>query len=145
MSFLDFATDDLPIATEEGYFVSAKHMRVAEIIRDYDPNLEIQFIPEGQRAADEPPYRVVFSGDGRSPAYTVCYAHDLDGPLLERIFKMDAEKQGNILDDIDAHNQAIKALADAKRREEWEEMKDLTSHIVKSPKSRYKHNGVVYE
>jgi hypothetical protein len=140
-----FDLDSLPVLTEDGRFVSEKHMRVAEIIRDYDPNLEIEWIPEDKRAAQDPPFRVVHTNPTTGYRYVVCYADNLDGPLLERIYKMDAEKHGNILSDVDAHNQAVKALIKKKMEDEMAEANDLAASILRSPKSVYRHNGVKYQ
>lgn len=140
-----FDIESLPVATEDGHFVSEKHMRLVEVIREYDRNLDVEWIPDGKRSADDAPFRVVHTHPVSGYRYVVCYADDLDGPLLERIIKMDAQRNGNILSDIDAHNAAIKALAQKKWEEEKAEAIDLAYHIFRSPKTRYKHDGRVYE
>ena len=147
MGNIDLAAfmDNAPIATDEGYFVSEKHMRMAEIIRNYDPNLDIEFIPEGRREEGDKPFRVVHTDPRFGNRYVVCYADDLDGPLLERIVKMDAQRNGNILSDIDAHNQAVRLVMQKKHQEQMDEAHDLAAHILKSPKSTYRHDGVVYQ
>lgn len=140
-----FDLQSLPVLADNGSFVSEKHMRIAELIREYDPDLEIEYIPADKRKGNDPPFRVVHTNRGTGYRYVVCYADDLDGNLLERIYKMDAQKHGNVLSDIDAHNRAVKAVMESKRRDELAEAHDLAAHILKSPKSRYRHNGVVYE
>lgn len=144
MNLQDFMQDSL-IATDEGYFVSEKHMRMADVIREYDRNLEIEFIPEGRREPGDKPFRIVHTNPSTGYRYVVCYADDLDGPLLERIIKMDAQRNGNILSDLDAHNAAVRAVIEKKWQEEKAESIDLAAHIIRSPKTRYKHNGKVYE
>lgn len=135
---------DIKIAVG-GHFVSEKHVRVAEIIKDYDPNLDIEFIPEGQRAAGDKPFRIVHTDPRHGNRYVVCYTDDLDGPLLERIYQMDAAKHGNILSEIDAHNRAVKAIVQKEYEDKMAEAHDIAQHILRSPKSRYQHDGKVYE
>ena len=135
--------ENAPVATDSGYFVSEKHARMAEIISEYDPNLQVQFIPEGKRDPGDKPFRVLFTHPTDGSSYVVCYADDLDGPLLERIIEMDM-RNGNVLSKLEAHNTAIKLVMKKKHEEELAEAHDLAAHILRSPKSVYRHDGKVY-
>ena len=130
------------IATEEGYFVSAEHRRIAEIIADYDPELQPLFIPEGKREPGDAPFAVLHSPAGRPP-YVDFYDDDCDERLLSRVFANDLSKNDvwAQLEKADAAREAIKLK---REMDKAEERKDLVEHIIKSPKSTYKHDGVKY-
>lgn len=134
-----FDMGDVYVPTEQGYFVSEKHARVAEAISEYDATLELAWIPPDRREPGDKPFAVIHRPMG-SPAYVVCYADDCDERLLARVFSMD-QKNGNSLETIDAHNDAVRALALKKQMEEMQEAHELSASILRSPKSVYKHNG----
>lgn len=133
---------DIPVPAEGGYFVSEKHARIAEIINDYDPTLELAWIPPDKREPGDKPFAVVHRPLGQ-PDYVVCYADDCDERLLARVFSMDSDKH-NVFDEIQTHNQAVEALRLKKDMEDREEAHELAASILRSPKSVYKHGGVKY-
>jgi hypothetical protein len=138
---IDFGMAYVP--AEGGYLVSERHARIAEIIQDYDETLELTWIPPDKREPGDKPFAVVHRPDGQPP-YIVCYSDDPDERLLARIFSGDATKT-NVLDDIEALNAANQALKLKAELEAAEERQDVIEHIIRSPKTRYKHNGVIYE
>lgn len=127
----------IPVPTSSGHFVSDNHMRIAEVLRDYDPNLELEWIPDHDDKSGDPPFRVIHTDPRSGYRYIVCYAHNLDGRLLERVIQMDAAKKGDILSDIDARNKAVKLL----QFKEWEEKKaeaaDKAKYILRSHLNKY--------
>lgn len=134
---------DVYVPTEGGYFVSEKHARIAEIIHDYDPTLELAWVPPERREPGDKPFAVVHSPMDSAP-YVVCYADDCDERLLARVFSMDSAKH-DIWSEMEAQNQAVEALKLKKQMEEMEESHEIAASILRSPKSVYKHNGVRYE
>jgi len=137
---------DIAVPTDSGHWVSESHMRIAEIIRDYDPSLSLVWIPVDQRSEEDRgrEFAVVHSPpDG--PTYTVfhCPASEVDHRLLARLFNGDMAKNNvlNWLDSIEEAKAIIKAKQDMELAEERQE---LVKSIIKSPKSVYKHNGVQY-
>lgn len=131
------------VATEDGQFVSAEHQRIAEIIADYDPDLQLLWIPPANREPGDAPFAVLHSPAGKPP-YVVCYADDCDERLLARVFSMDSAKQ-DIWSEIEKSEAAREAIKLKRDMDEAEERKDLVEHIIKSPKATYKHDGIVYE
>lgn len=133
-----FSLESLPVATQDGHFVSEIHMRVAEVLRDYDRNLEIEWIPDAARTNPlDKPFRVVHTDPRSGYRYVVCYADELDGRLLERVISMDSAKKGNILSDIDARNAAVKLLAQKEAEEKRAEAHDMAAHALKSHLNNY--------
>ena len=137
---------DIAVPTDDGHWVSQSHMRIAEIIRDYDPALSLVWIPVDQRSeADRGrEFAVIHSPDGQR-SYTVlhCSADEVDHRLLARLFRGDLAKNNVLgwLDSIEDAKAIIKAKQDAELAEEHQE---VVRSIIKSPKSVYKHNGVSY-
>ncbi len=138
-----FGLPDVYVPTEEGYFVSENHARIAEIISDYDPTLRLAWIPPEKREPGDQPFAVIHSPLGR-PEYIVCYSDTIDEKLLERIFSMDSTKN-DVWSDIERSQAAAEALRLKKQMDEMEEANDLRRSIIKSLKHTYRHNGVTYQ
>lgn len=140
-------TDNLPIPLSDGSWVSEKVNRIIELVREYDPRLDVAWIPRDKRAASDPAFAILeHTADGRQ--HVVFYVQDesgMDGSVLERLYQTDAQKQGNLLSVIDARNAAVKAIAKKKYEDEMAERHDIAASIIRSPKARYRHNGKVYE
>ncbi len=130
------------VPAEGGYFVSEKHAHIAEIISEYDPTLELAWIPPDKREPGDQPFAVVHR-PLNNPPYVVCYSDNPDERLLARIFGMDLAKH-DVLGQVEAEQAAYKALQMKRHMEEMEEAHELSAAILRSPKSTYKHNGVKY-
>lgn len=140
---MDLLGADVYVPAEGGHFVSEKHAQIAELINEYDPTLELAWIPPDRREPGDKPFAVVHRPLGQ-PEYVVCYADDCDERLLARVFAMD-NAHGNVLDAVEANNAAVRALQLKKEIEQREEAMDLTRSIIGSKKHVYRHNGVRYE
>ncbi len=127
----------------EGRFVSEHHERIARIIKDYDPNLYLAWIPPEAREPGVPDFAVMYS-DNISPAYVVFTSDTCDERLVERLFSGDT-KYNNVLDAIETGEAARDVIKMKEKMDIAEAEQDLIKHIVTSPKSRYRHGGKVYE
>lgn len=144
--FDDASVINLPVPHDDGSFISQRVSRIVELIRDYDPNLDVRWIPARSRRDGDPAFAIV-TKDLTGREYVVFYVQDeqdFDGRVLERLYQADAAKHGNILSEIDARNKAVRALQEKEHQEQMEEAKDLAYHILKSKKHEYKHNGIKY-
>lgn len=137
----EFLNFDVPVPTEEGYFVSEKQARIAEIISDYDPGLSLTWIPPDKREPGDKPFAIVKT-EPNGYRYVVCYADDCDERLLARVFSMDSAKN-DVLSQIETERAAYEALRLKKQEEEMFEAHDLAGSILRG-KHYYKHNGVKY-
>lgn len=126
--------------TNNGQWISDKQRRVAEILHDYDPNLQLQWIPPTERSEHDYAFRVVDFTPGR-PAYAVCFSHEADERLLARIFGADNQKNGGSLNVLDRINAAQEALSLKEAMEKNSEANELAYGILHSKKIHYKHNG----
>lgn len=138
--------ESLPIATPDGYFVSQEHIRIAQIIQDFDPELFLVFIPPSKRDRNDPnekPFALAHMPENK-PSYIVSYFDDCDERILEFAFMNDTRRH-DVLARLEAHDAAVQAIKLKKLMEEEEMKQDLVASIVRSPKHQYRHNGVIYE
>lgn len=137
---------------EHAQFLPAKAARLAEILRDYNPYLELQFIPDNQRDGLEAPFRIWDNSPWRGgyPVKSISAA-EIEEPekILAWLFQGDLSKRGltDIMDDEEAR-QIADALVKAKRDEDIAaERQDLAAEILKGGrhnKSVYRHGGKVF-
>lgn len=130
-----------------GSFVSAQHQRIAEILKDYNPELSLMWIPPANRGAgDTKPYVVVHKqSDGNT--YPVFYLDEseLDHRVLARIFAADMKRNNaNPLADLEAAEAAQKILEAKEYEDAKAEKFDFAEHVLKSKLHSYRHNGKVY-
>jgi hypothetical protein len=127
-----------------GHFVSQKQVRINEILRDYDPTLQLQWIPPDQRSAKDLAFRVVCFPDGKPP-YLVCTANEADERLLATVFEADQRNSPNKLSYIENYNRALE-LARAKEDEERrQEDHALAASVIRNTKSSFRHGGIDFE
>lgn len=127
----------------DNYWVDENHERIARIIKDYDPELELAFIPPANREPGDVPFAVIHRPAGQ-PAYIVGTYWHCDGRILEDLFMAD-NKQGDVLDRMDAHNAAVEAIRLKELADKEAETADLAWHILRSPLNTYKHDGIKYQ
>ena len=134
--------------TESGTFVSSRHMRIAEIIQDYNPELSLMWIPPANRTdEDTKPYVVVHTqSDGQQ--YPVFYLteDELDHRVLGRIFAADMKKHNpnNVMAEIEAYENAQKILEAKEYEDKMAEKADFAKSLLKSNLHTYRHGGKVY-
>jgi hypothetical protein len=138
------------IPTETGEWVSEHYERLARIVKDYDPDLALAWIPPGKRThEDVNPYAII---DTRTNS-VVFHASELETPqeILARLFNSDAI-HGNVLDRLESHNAAVKAM----ELKEWEDnledaadqalfLKNTHLHTVRFNGKKFDHNRRVIE
>jgi hypothetical protein len=139
-------TDDghIYFPNENGQFVSVKQQRIAEILKDYDPKLQLQWIPPGRRNEKDEPFRVVCFPENGHP-YLVCTAMEADERLLATVFNSNQAKNGrNLLSWLDNYNDA-QAIYNAKiNHERRQEMHEIAQAALANDKSHfrlYDHRG----
>lgn len=137
---------DVPIPLEDGHWISAKVARVVEVLKNYDEKLDVVWIPPEQREPGDAAFMVVeLTPRGPQPIFAVLDEEHMDERLLEQVYLYDTHKPGDVLSEMDARNKARRDMMRAKHQEEMDAAADLAYHILKSPKIRYRHNGVTYE
>lgn len=122
-------------------WISAEFQRLAEIIKDYDEHLDLEFIPVAARQTlidRSQCYRIV---DDRTKKI-VLYASEIDNPvdILARLWTMDSDK-GNVLARVDAHNRAVEAFRLRQKLDEDEANKDFSEWVFRNEKNYWIYKG----
>jgi hypothetical protein len=132
-------TDDghIYFPSNDGTFISEKQRRINEILQDYDPKLQLQWIPPGRRNEKDEPFRVVCFPPNGHP-YLVCTALEADERLLATIFHADQKRKvGNLLTWLDNYNSA-KEIYNAKiNHERRQERREIAVAAIRNNKSSY--------
>jgi hypothetical protein len=141
MPFADFL-DLAGVSCEDGSFVTAKTMRIVELIRAYDPGLDVEWIPRERRLADDDAIRVVDTR-AKGLARTImsfpdeaAFTADDGLSVLERIQLAD-HQLGNPVARMEARNYAAQVLQRKRHQEQRAERRDLMLHALKTPLSRW--------
>jgi hypothetical protein len=139
-------TDDghIYFPASDGTFISEKQRRVNEILKDYDPRLELQWIPPGKRNEKDEPFRVIHRPANGHP-YLVCTALEADERLLTTVFRADAKRRGkNLLSWLDDYNAAKSLYNEKINHERRLERHEMAKAVIRNNKSSYKiysHRG----
>lgn len=149
---------DAPFYSQEfGEFLSSKAARLAEVLRDYNPYLELVFIPSSKRGdtdtrpfaiRDNSPWRLV-GGEGYIVRHLTIEEADRPTEVLQWLFEGDLSKHG--VSEIMARSQAKEAaekLMNLKREQDIaEERKDLAEALLvggRDKKNFFRHGGKVF-
>lgn len=127
------------IPASDGRWVDENFARLKEIINEYDPHLDLCWIPTDKRTTDDKkPYVIV---DTRTNT-AVFYASELDTPtdILARLFEGD-NKHGDVLQRLEARNAATEAFRYKERLDTMEEAAEYAEFLFKSPLNTVRHNG----
>lgn len=119
------------IATDDGQWINEDFERVARLVQDYDPGLQVQYIPYGERTRDDKkPYRVYDT----LHQCTVFYFSELDTPvdIVTRLFNGD-NKHGNVLQRIEQQELAAQALKMQEQADRLEEAEDMAKFLISTP------------
>lgn len=128
----------------DGHFVSEKQIRINEILQEYDPTLQLQWIPSDQRSANELAFRVVCFPLGKAP-YLVCTSEEADERLLAKVFEADQRNSTNKLSYIDNYNNALELTRAKEAFEKRQQDHELAAAVLRSRKSHFVHGGIDYE
>lgn len=132
----------------DGHFISQKQVRINEILQDYDPNLQLQWIPPDKRSAEEYAFRVVHFQPGRAP-YLVCVADEVDERLLAKVFEADQRNSPNKLSYIENYNRALELTRAKEAMEERQEDHEIAAALLRNDKSHFtiksRHTGEVID
>jgi hypothetical protein len=129
-----------------GEMISQRMQRIQDIIQDYEPTLELAWIPPKSRTFEDnaTPFAVIHRPVGK-PEYIVMLLREdeVNETLLARLWTNDNTKH-NVLSQVEAMDAARKAVRLKEQMDAAELRNDITSHIIHSPKVAYRHDGVKY-
>ncbi len=124
------------VEVAQGQFVEQDVLNIVEKIREYDPNLCVQYLdPDVYSSLTDAPYRIMeLCPDGN--LRLVFSVWQLDERVLEKLYASDTFRH-NILAELDKSNAKVKEAEQRRYREEMEEGMDIAKHVLKSPKNSY--------
>lgn len=127
------------VPTADGYWVSEKFHRLAEIIQDYDHNMELVWIPPDKRTDHEDERRAFAIIDNVEDLkrHVIMYIDVNDDPqkVLAKLFQLDTRRRSPqaVLSSIDAMNAAAEAIRLKKQAEIIEEQVDKIKFLWRTP------------
>jgi hypothetical protein len=131
---------------QTGHALSVDHQRIAEIIHDYDPSLELAWIPPSERNAnDDFPFAVLHRTPGGVVDYIVFKLREseVNHTVLTRLWENDTTKN-DVLGIIERDEAARNLVEMKKQMDEAEEARELATWALKA-RPGAKHNGVRFE
>lgn len=126
----------------DGQFVSQRVAQVVEAIRKYAPDVEVQWIPTAQRAADTAAFRLVHHPSNGEP-YVIFHVQnedEFDARVLKKLMMGDQRNGKASISDIEAAEAAAAAVARQRFMDEIEEANEIAAAVIRSPKDTYKVN-----
>jgi hypothetical protein len=137
---------DLPVVHDNGMFISAKISRIVELIRDYDSNLDVKFVPAERRGPNDAAFMITERlRDGREVvAFYVQSECDFDEDVLAKVYESDNAKH-DVQSVMESKNKAARAVQAARHQEELDAHYDLTRSMIVSKKHTYRHDGKKYD
>lgn len=126
----------------DGRLVSAKVSRIVEAIKDYEPNLDVQWIPPEARQGNQSAFVITYSPVGGRPyaLFHVKTEEEFDERVLRKIIAND-QRNGQVkVSDFEAWERSRELVARQEWRDQVEQMNELAASILKSNKSKYKVN-----
>lgn len=127
----------------DGRFVSAKHSQLVQAIKEYEPELEVKWIPPEHRTEGEAAFAIVHDAPGNAP-YVLFYVkteEEFDERVLARIIYNDQRATGGQqYTELEAAEQAVKRMEQQEFLDMLEEQSDIAAHVIRSPLNTYKVN-----
>lgn len=144
---------DAPFYSQEYGFLPAKAARLQEILHDYNPYLELVFIPPKSRTeSDTHPFGILDRSPWR-PEYIIRHFTEVEieepAKILAWLFEGDLSKHSvvDVMARAKLQEEAAK-LVDLKRQEEAaQERQEIAAALVSGgtyKKFYYKHNGKTF-
>lgn len=126
----------------DGGMVSAEAKRVIMAIREYEPTLDVRWIPPAARKEGDAAYAIIHDAPGNSP-YIMFYVkndEDMNMSVLSKIIYNDQRNGEDQWSDETALAEANKRMDHQIFLDHVEEMNDIAQHVLRSPLNDYKVN-----
>ena len=119
----------------DGFLVEEDALRVAEKIKEYDPDLEILCLKPEMAGAGEEPFQICHK-DSSGVLRKIFGCWELNDMVLERIRLSDGHRV-NTIDVLNNMEAQIKKDRDSRYRDLLDEKKDLVDHIAANRRNVY--------
>lgn len=131
------------VVVDDTSFVPEKIVQVIQAIRDYNHELDVEWIPPRNRKPGEAAFRIMHKPLGKEP-YTIFHVkteEEFDTRVLMRIIHGDASVNGRPhYSELEAAEEAAKRVAHQIWLDQIEEKNEMAHALLKSDKSVYKFN-----
>ncbi len=124
----------------DGQFVSAAIERVVLAIKEYEPTLEVKWIPPAQRTEGMAAFAIIHDAPGNKP-YVLFYVpteEEFDERVLKKIIANDQRINPQGFSELEAWEQTHKLIERQKYLDKIEEANDIAAHVLRSPLHEYK-------
>lgn len=123
----------------DGKLVSAKVSRIVEAITDYDPEFEVQYVPQEAREPGQAAFAVIHRPPGL-PDYVCFYVmteEEFDERVLMKLIMNDQRKNPLKLSELEAWEKTQQLLQHQKFLDEIEEANDIAKHVFRTHLNKY--------
>lgn len=123
----------------DGHFVSERISQIIQAIREYSPELDVQWVPP-PRPANVAAFKIIHRPVGK-PAYTIFHVKnedEFDARVLKRIIAGDQRNGVATYSEIEAAEKAAELIAKERYKDAQAEMIDKMYHVFKSPLNTYR-------
>ena len=129
------------VAVDDIGLVPQHVIQVVEAIRQYNPELDVEYCPPRDRAPGVAAFRIMHKPIGGEPyvIFSVKTEEEMDTRVLMRIIHGDASVNGQPrYSELEAAEEAAKRMAHQKWMDELEEKSEMAHALMKSNKTVYK-------
>lgn len=126
----------------DGELVSREVQRIVEAIRDYEPELEVKWIPPSARKEGDAAFAIVHNPRNQAP-YVMFYVQkdeDFNEKVLQKIIFNDQRNGKHQWDEFSSWEETQRLLNKQKWLDQMEEINDISAHILKTNLNTYKVN-----
>lgn len=126
----------------DGQFVSQRVAQVVQAIKEYAPEIEVQWIPQAQRPKDTAAFRLLHHPQGGEPyvIFHVKTEEEFDARVLKRLMLGDQRNGALNIGEIEATEAAAAAVAKQRWLDEMQEANEMAAAVLRSGKETYKIN-----
>jgi len=136
------AVADIATLHPDGSLVSVKIDRVIEAIKEYDPRIDVQWIPPKAREPGDAAFRLVYTNDNGTQyvMFFINTEEEFDSRVLQRIYMADQRTGAKQYSEVEAAELAAKEVARRRNADAMAEATDMAMHAFRSRKHNYKIN-----
>lgn len=123
-----------------GTFVNAEVHRVVQAIKEYEPRLDVQYIPVGQREQGVAAFKIVYDdpNHGEVTLFHVKDESEFDIRVLHKLIANDQRNGSLNLNEYEAWELSQKMMGQQDFLDKMEEDNDIAMHVFKSNLNTYK-------
>ena len=124
----------------EGHLVSQEVARVVEAIKEYEPEIDVEWLPQSARTDGQAAFRIVHRPVGQ-PEFVLFHVKDesqFDMRVLQRIIANDQRNGKHTLSDFEAWEEAQRLVEHQKFLDEMEQRADIAKHLLNTHLNTYK-------